>query len=260
MFRINNINTKFSSVKKLELFDQKRSIINTLQSKKIPKNIFQVYPDINIPECLNQHMNNFKNKNPHWKYTLFNDETIIDYIKQNYPEYLEVYIKINPEYGAARADFFRYLLMYKEGGVYLDCKSIIYEKLDNLIKYDDEFLIFYQHDNIWHKKLNGLEEYWQWIIICIPKHPFLKAVIHQVVYNINNYNVIDDESVGKIGVLDTTGPFVYTREIAKLTNKYSHRFINSINVCERVHLYDYYEIDWKNYKKHYTKLKSKIVI
>ena len=29
------------------------------------------------------------------------------------------YQRINPIYGAARADFFRYLLMYAQGGIYL---------------------------------------------------------------------------------------------------------------------------------------------
>ena len=32
--------------------------------------------------------------------------------------------RINPQYGAARADLFRYALLYTRGGIYLDIKSV----------------------------------------------------------------------------------------------------------------------------------------
>ena len=47
-----------------------------------------------------------------------------NYIRREYGEsILSCYLRIDPVYGAARADLFRYLLLYRTGGVYLDIKS-----------------------------------------------------------------------------------------------------------------------------------------
>jgi mannosyltransferase OCH1-like enzyme len=264
MFKINNTSIQNYYMKNI-IENQKRTDIqlnqksNNNKNLKIPKNIFQVYLDTKIPLPIKEHMNKFKNKNPGWKYTLFHEEDINEYIKKNYPEYLEFYLKINPEYKAARVDFFRYLLMYKEGGVYLDCKSIIFYPLDKVINSNDEFLIFSSKNHSWHKKLNGIPEYSQWIISCIPNHPFLKAVIDNVIYNIKNYKVIDEDSVGWIGTLDTTGPFVYTKTINKLLDKYNHRFIESRLMCQRVAIKNYYNLIYNDKNINYTMLKSPII-
>ena len=41
---------------------------------------------------------------------------------------MQFYERINPNYGAAKADIFRVLVLHKYGGVYFDIKS----KVDNL--------------------------------------------------------------------------------------------------------------------------------
>lgn len=66
----------------------------------------------------------------------------IAFIKAHYdPGILDVYLRINPVYGAARADFFRYLLMFRVGGVYLDIKSNASQALDRLFHASDRYIL-----------------------------------------------------------------------------------------------------------------------
>lgn len=126
---------------------------------------------------------------------------------------------IQPEYPAAKSDFFRYLVMYKEGGVYLDLKSSCSKSFDEIIYNDDELIICgweneigqkYQGYGI-NKHLKHLKngEYQQWNIICKPNSPFLKAVIEEVTHRIKQYTPMKYH-VGRKGVLNTTGPVPYS--------------------------------------------------
>jgi len=56
--------------------------------------------------------------NPGWRHVLHDNAEIQQHIATHFgSDVLEAYNSINPLYGAARADFFRYLLMYQDGGV-----------------------------------------------------------------------------------------------------------------------------------------------
>lgn len=59
-----------------------------------------------------------------WDYQFYDDATRESVIQQGFsPDVLQAYQTIHPEYGPARADFFRYCIMYLKGGVYVDMKS-----------------------------------------------------------------------------------------------------------------------------------------
>jgi mannosyltransferase OCH1-like enzyme len=172
---------------------------------------------------------------------------------------LDYYNKINPKYGACRADLFRYLLMYKEGGVYLDIKSAIKYPLNKIILPDDEYILSYWDHPIKKSATgNSMGEYQQWHVICRPKHPFLYAVINDVIKNIDNYN-IETDGVGKPGVLKVTGPIAYTKAIMPIVDKYN---------CRIVELNDYIGLIYNNLqqshknlfsKAHYSKISEPII-
>lgn len=61
------------------------------------------------------------------------NEDISDYIKSNFPaETFESYSKI--QIGAAQADFWRLLVLYKHGGVYMDIDAHLIWPLSSIIK------------------------------------------------------------------------------------------------------------------------------
>lgn len=139
--------------------------------------------------------------------------------------------KISPEYGAAKADLFRYLLLYSEGGVYLDLKSTTLGPLSAVIKDNDTYILSTwenspgeEFEGVGHwEKFGVANEFQQWHIICVAKHPFLAAIIEQVVSNIDSYNPFL-VGIGAIGTIRTTGPVVYTKVIQSIMHLHSHRF------------------------------------
>ena len=191
---------------------------------------------------------------------------MIDYIKKNFsPEILNLYNKINPEYGPAKADFFRYLLMYVEGGVYFDNKSAMKFPLSNFLHYDDQYIYILSH---WPCKCqiiqtdNEYGEFQQWYIITKPKHPYLKAVIEQVIHNIINYD-IEKTGTGKFAVLQVTGPIAYTNAILPILFDHPHRIFKSHEYIGFI--YDNTEnlisshINF-SHSTHYSKLKTPIIL
>ncbi len=160
--------------------------------------------------------------NPQWRHVLYDDNDGATFISDHYgSDMLGYYNRINPTYGVARADLFRYLALYKLGGVYLDIKSTATRPLDDVLSPDDEYLLSHWSNKEghphkgWgrHHPRHGIDqEYQQWHIVAAPGHPFLKAVIERVKKNIDAYDPMK-QGFGKRGVLQVTGPIAYTLAI-----------------------------------------------
>jgi mannosyltransferase OCH1-like enzyme len=206
----------------------------------IPKYIHQIYisqaqNSTSVPDELIQNRNNLISRNPEFSYTLWTHKDIHDAIYDWYGwNILSAYLKINPHYGAARADFFRYLLIYKKGGVYFDIKSGPSKSLEDVFSPTDGYILS-QWDNTLRPVDCGLHpeladipggEYQQWFIISEAGHPYLEAVIKTVLRNIYLYRR-DTFGVGREGVLRTTGPIPYTLAIQSIIDQQKHRFIKS---------------------------------
>jgi hypothetical protein len=206
------------------------------EGSTIPKVIYQVYTNPALTPVLEDNIRSIKALNPGWEHRLFGEADIEDFIRTAYGDaVLDYYYRINPEYLIARIDLFKYLLMYKQGGVYLDIKSSTEKPLDEVLRADDVFLLSrwpasrpqYQG---WgkHRKLKrvGGHEFQQWHIIAAPGHPFLRAVVEAIFDNIERYNPVL-HNTGKAGVVRLTGPVVYTLAIAPLLQKHRHRVVTS---------------------------------
>jgi mannosyltransferase OCH1-like enzyme len=230
---------------------------------KIPRKIIQTIPDKNsISPEFQANIDYIKKTNPNWDYKLYDNSDCQKYIEKNYPEYLQYYLAINPKYGAARADLFRYLIMYKEGGAYFDIKSAMEYPLDKVIYPLDEYILSHWGNNVgWPHQgiLKKYGEFQQWHIICMEKHPALKAVIDKVIENIQTYDV-NKTGVGKSGVLKVTGPIPYTRAILPLMYKYNFRILKS-NVDLGL-IYNNLEINHKKVfgKSHYSNCRENIIL
>lgn len=222
-------------------------------NKGIPKIIHQTYKTKDISNELSDNILHLKKINPDWDYFLYDDNDIEEFITRHYGSLiLEYYKKINPMYGAAKADFFRYLLMYKIGGVYLDIKSSLTKSLNDTLLPNDQLILSHwdneygrQHENWGHyKEIRHIKrgEYQQWHIIAAPGHPFIRAVILQVLENIDTYNPYKN-GVGIKGTLKTTGPIVYSIIIDQLCKTdTNYRLVDSVKDIGLV--YSVYEQDF----------------
>ena len=196
----------------------------------IPKIIHQTFPARrDMPEFLVENARKLQAMNPGWQYRLYEDADCARFIRDNYDVATERLFKaIHPHYGAARADFFRYLLLYRLGGVYLDIKSGCSVPLDSILKENDEFLLsHWRHpQDGYHPAFGVTAELQQWHIMASAGHPLLAAVIAQVSENLRQYDPLR-QGVGKLAVLQVTGPIAYTRAITPLLPDHPHRFFEA---------------------------------
>lgn len=231
---------------------------------KIPRNIIQTVPDkTDISDEMKENMLKLKRMNPNWNYHLYDDNEILSFITSNYPELLPSYLKINPAYGPARADFFRYLIIFHIGGVYLDSKSGIIKPLDEILLPSDTFVFQlsagYEHP-IDIKYFNG-KEINQWFIVSTAGNPIIKKVIDNMLKNINDTDNIDYH--GKLGVLRLTGPIMYTNSIASVLAQFASRRIQPDSNSLGGFIYNNIpKIDYRtsySTKPHYSTLKIPIL-
>lgn len=228
--------------------------------KYIPKKIFQLVSDKKkIDKKFEKNIAYIKKLNPDWEYTLMDDADIQEYLSLHYPEIIPYYNRINPKYGAAKADLFRYLLIYREGGVYLDLKSAMKYPLNRIIHPDDQYILSYWNCPCQKTVLrNDDGEFQQWHVISRPNHPFLKAVIDLVTENISTYRISD--GVGKNGVLKLTGPIAYTEAITPLLDKYPHKLVDTNEMIGLI--YNNLDSDHTSLysKTHYSNIDEPIII
>lgn len=201
----------------------------------IPRILHQTFYERTLAPQLQHNVDALRAANPDWEYRFYDDDDILRFIRDHYPPaVLEHFLRIDARYGAARADLFRYLLMYKVGGVYLDIKSGAARPFDSVLQPDDQFVLSYWNQSNaasgWgqHYELRDIAagELQQWHIICAPGHPFMKAVLDTVLANIDTY-VPSLHGVGKNGVLRVTGPIAYTRAIHRILAQHPHRIVDS---------------------------------
>lgn len=162
----------------------------------IPKIIHQTFKTQQLPFITRWHINHFRKKNPEYKYEFYDDERIEAFFEEAFePDVFKCYKKLN--IGAAKADMFRYAILYKKGGIYLDIDSGINDKLDSFIRPDDTAII----------TLEGHPSFYaQWALLYQANHPFLKKTLQKIVENISLNKYPNN-------VHSMTGPGVYTQAI-----------------------------------------------
>lgn len=192
----------------------------------IPKIIHQTYKTKDLPPQLDKISKHIQQICPTFEYKLYDDDDIINFIKDNYDEEtLRLYNMINPKLGMARADFFRYLLIYKVGGFYFDIKS--YPTRD-LSEWAERFSFITAHWYDYHhadKLKYKLGEFQNWHVISEPGHPIIAQVIRRTKENIKNYTHRLGYIDVKMDVLDVTGPLCYSRAIIEVKDQYKEGYL-----------------------------------
>ncbi len=153
----------------------------------IPKIIFQTWKTKDLPVDMKETVDSIKRLNPNYNYHLFDDNECRHFIQTTFDKnVLDAYDALIP--GAFKADLWRYCILYRYGGIYLDIK---YKPVDN---FSFDSLLFKEHlvmdvdDGIYNA-----------FMMVRPKNPIILKFIHKSVTNIKNRYYGDHP-------LDITGP------------------------------------------------------
>jgi hypothetical protein len=97
---------------------------------EIPKRIYQVWMQGNLSEYVKT---NIMLLNADYEYSFFNESDCISYIRQHFDEVLlNTFNALKRP--AHKCDLFRYCLLYREGGIYVDCDIQVTVPFDSMIE------------------------------------------------------------------------------------------------------------------------------
>lgn len=167
----------------------------------IPKIIHQTWKNTEIPFEWILYVNKVKKLNPDWDYKLWTDGIMQKFVEERFPDFLETYLGFPKN--VMRADAFRYLIMYKIGGVYLDLDYEVLKPFD----FKDYRVVLPYNRQIKNKdKLDGIGNCF---FASEPGHLFWFDVI-QDLKNRKNQNLDKKLSYSTLEE-ETTGPAFLTR-------------------------------------------------
>ena len=110
--------------------------------------------------------------NPEYHYNFVDDDEMRKFIRFSFPDYLQAFEKI--KHGASKADLWRYLVMFKYGGVYADIDCICVNPLKEWIDPDAAYVT----------QFGVNKDVCQWLIISIPGNPILLRAAERALENV----------------------------------------------------------------------------
>jgi mannosyltransferase OCH1-like enzyme len=186
----------------------------------IPKIIHQTWKTTTVPDQWKDAVKSCKEIND-YQYILWTDEDMIQFVKKEFPHLYELYTSY--KYDIQRCDAFRYLVLYKYGGIYLDMDIVCKKKLDDLLKHD---IVFARYSNLGNYFTNSF-------IMISPNHPFFLYCINNLYKNMDSYKYLGKH----LHVMNSAGPGFLTKmikEYGSIQNSYTltkNEFAGSCNVC-----------------------------
>ena len=141
----------------------------------IPLHIYQVWHDFKeMPSSVKESMETLKEQNYEFEHHLYDEGMCRTYIKDNFPKrVVDAFDKVVPH--ALKADIWRYCILYKKGGVYLDSKYYGMNGFKLITLTDKEY--FCRDVKIAHSGIYNA------FIICKPGNKKLLHSIQQFVKN-----------------------------------------------------------------------------
>lgn len=191
----------------------------------IPKTIWQTYKDDFklLPVQAQRCANTWKKQNRDYKYFYMSDKEAAETILKDYgQEWYDLFVSV--PIGVVRGDIFRYLMIYKYGGVYSDidtvCQIPISEWIQGPIGQQDSYNAVFSAE-IFKDDINKPYRICQWTFAASPGMEIFKNIIDKVKHQLE---VIDWNSITDINsaVHYISGPDIFSLAILE-----SMGFINN---------------------------------
>src|SRR3990167_6037901 len=105
----------------------------------IPKKIYQSWKTKNLPENMAQIVQKTREMNPEYEYELWDDDDCRAFLMKNFGQnYVNAFDILIP--GAFKCDFWRYAVLFVNGGVYMDIDMVPQVPFREIIRPSDEFI------------------------------------------------------------------------------------------------------------------------
>jgi len=210
----------------------------------IPLNLFQTWCTLDLPPKMKENVDLLKQQNPEFKYYLYDDTMCREFIKENFDaDVLYTFDKLKP--GAYKADLWRYCILYKKGGIYLDIKYKCLSHFKLIELTNNEYCV---KDRMYKGKIGIYNA-----LLCFKRnndllYKCIQAIVQNVKYNLYGYSE-----------LYVTGPhlmsnFFDKKEILKLPLVFNGYYILFHDLPILIMYDNYREEQHKSTSIHYQKL------
>ena len=146
----------------------------------IPLDIYQTWFNKILPHGMINSINKLKKDNPEFNFHLFDDDDCKNFIKEHFG------IKVSDAFdnlipGAYKADLWRYCILYKKGGFYIDIK--FHTNNFNLKQLADKNYFVKDRDGRWENNKIGI---YNGFMVSKPKNPIFLNCINDIIKNVNS--------------------------------------------------------------------------
>lgn len=232
---------------KSNFIEKKENIIDVSNkiTSQIPLLLYQTWYTLDLPLDMKLCVEKLKKTNPEFTHYLYDDNMCYNFIKDNFDSnVLYAYEKIIP--GAYKADLWRYCVLYKTGGIYLDIKFECINEFKLIKLTDKEYFV---KDRI----LYNITGIYQGLLICYPNNPILLECINKIVKYVTN-NIYTETSLSFSGP-QLISKFFYIKDINNFSLHFSgknieynnrrilyeyNRYRNEITLFDKKHYNEYY--------------------
>lgn len=216
---------------------------------KIPLVIHQSHKSRRVPQRMADNIQHTIDQNPEFEHRYYDDEAVLDYIETHGDKrFNKAFHKLAKLYlsscKAFQSDLFRYLLLEREGGVWLDADVKPLSPLLEFIFPDDQYVTVF-FNTLSKKPLNP--EVAQNRIITTAAHPFVSVCLDNAVEQVLKMSRMPRSR----DIFETTGPPALRRAIEQLTStnlrvgavyadtfefsgqNFSYRFVKKFNMISK---------------------------
>ncbi|KAM0428866.1 hypothetical protein ACHAPT_006666 [Fusarium lateritium] len=165
--------------------------------------------------------------NPDWRYERIIDSNSVSYVRDNFDESIsEVFARLQDP--ILKADFLRYLILLREGGIWADIDVLPLQPVSRWIpeEYQGKVNLVIGIENDHHK-----EPIWpgspysvqlcQYTVLAKPNHPAIRNLVKQVTHGLDE--LLASKNPGEHTtfeeVMSTTGPFAFTKAMMDYFNE-----------------------------------------
>ena len=203
----------------------------------IPKIIWQTYKDSfdQLQPSMVDAVNTWKNLNPDFEYRYMDDTQAAEFILNEYgQEWHNIFV--NLPVGVMRGDLWRYMIIYKYGGVYADLDTECLNPINTWLNEDYDMIVCPETDI----------HYCQWTFAASAGHPVLKSVLDTI-----KEKLLNPEYGSPHFVHTHTGPSIWTEGINKALDFKIDNLISDyllLNSCDNAKLYKFHCYGGENWR------------
>jgi mannosyltransferase OCH1-like enzyme len=202
------------------------------RQRNIQNNVFRTFKSNIVDSNTYDRFRSLQNNNTEFNFYFFDDADIDEYMAANWSGRPIFDIYSNLIFGAARADVWRYCILYDHGGIYLDFDSSLSFRLDDIPVDADELISFESNllNTIVSRRYTPNRSFFrnsklvagrldhpdnvvlQWLLVARKGHPILERTISHIEKYAYFYRGRKVQSVRR-AVCNYTGPVAFTRSV-----------------------------------------------